>query len=245
MVAATINDRWQLELLEHRRKFHAERPRWEQGRLDAMCDTIRDLADVGAYRPVVWDVGAEEGDFTALYRTWGARLVAIEPQPAYWPAIRATWELNGFDDWPVCVEGFAAHDSADNTPICYGYWPDASDGPIQPDYGFRHLAQDTSTPRITIDDLAGFLGSSWYPDVVTIDVEGAEWHVLDGAADLLSEVAPVVYVSVHEPTLWNWYERTPAQIDELMDDLGYDARWLDHHGEAETFREYVPKGSAP
>ncbi|MGN6132957.1 MAG: FkbM family methyltransferase, partial [Aureliella sp.] len=56
--------------------------------------------------------------------------------------------------------------------------------------GVRY-AQDVLT--ITLDDM---LSNFRHPNIVKIDVEGAEALVLSGATKLLSEVRPVVYIEV-------------------------------------------------
>ncbi len=98
-----INDRWELMLLPHRITFHRDRHQWEAGRL-AHC------AERMTPGMVIYDVGAECGDFTALYRTWvgsAGAVVPVEPQPAYWPAIRAHWEANGGGAPEAWFPGFA------------------------------------------------------------------------------------------------------------------------------------------
>lgn len=220
-----ICERWPLIMPDFRVTFHAERPKWEIGRLEHMADRVdKDM--------VAWDVGAEHGDFTALYRTWGAVVVPVEPAPAYWPCIRQTYEANGFGPPPACFRGFAA-DVSRGGRVRLGGWPPESVGPVVADPGFRHLAYHAKQiPCITLDDLAHVAPT---PDVLSIDVEGAEWHVLSGAQDLLEMQPVLVYVSVHPPTMRNWYARTPADLISLMHEVGYEGSQLPHHGEAEEF----------
>ena len=108
----------------------------------------------------VYDLGAESGDFTALYRSWvgpSGLVVAVEPSPPYWPSIRQTWEANDFGPPPAWFSGFVS-DVTDLTPPLDEMadqrendgtgWPQSSNGPVVPDFGFRHLCQQAdSTPR--------------------------------------------------------------------------------------------------
>ncbi len=66
--------------------------------------------------PVVWDVGAEEGDMPALYATWGCDVVLVEPNPKVWPCIRYHWTANQLDPPAgiyVGLVGAAPNDKAD------------------------------------------------------------------------------------------------------------------------------------
>lgn len=221
-----ICERWKLVMPDFRVKFHAERHRWELGRLEHMAERVKPGM-------VVYDVGAECGDFTSLYRSWGATVIPIEPMPAMWPSIRATWEANGYDLPPACFAGFAAdHSSRVLDGLYVGTMPGAG-GAVVADPGFRHLAyRSPSEPCVTLSDLAEFVPM---PDVLAIDVEGSEWHVLDGARRVLRVGSPLVYVSVHPPTMRNWYNRTPTDLHMLMSEYGYVGRQLPHWGEAEEF----------
>lgn len=224
-----ICDSWKLWLPEFRVAFHAERPDWERGRLESVHERLRPGMRV-------FDIGAEHGDFSALYRSWGADVVPIEPSPPYWSCIRRTYEANGFDPPQAWFNGFAA-DVTRRGPDDFGEhgWPRGSLAPVIPDFGFRHLAQDKETPRITVDDLAALTGP---PDALMIDVEGAEHAVLTGARGVLAGGDVLVWVSVHKPTMLDWYGRTLENLHALMDGVGYSGTLLPAHGEAETFWLY-------
>ncbi|MEX2253640.1 MAG: FkbM family methyltransferase [Thermoleophilaceae bacterium] len=224
-----INDRWELMLLPHRVEFHAKRPRWEAPRLASCAERTEPGMSV-------WDIGAEEGDFTSLYRSWvgeAGRLVAIEPQPAYWPAIRQTWEANALGDPPGVFCGFASDITEAHPPrdaleagrvLSRDGWPACSIGSVQPDFGFRHLAQQTdSTPQVTLDDLAELHGQ---PDVIVMDIEGAEVQALRGASELLASAPLLVYVSAHPVPMREWYGVEMRDLHELMLGHGYAGTYL-------------------
>lgn len=218
-----------LFLPDFRVAFHEARPDWERGRLESVRDRLKPGMRV-------YDIGAEHGDMTALYRLWGTDVVPIEPSPPYWPCIRATYEANGFDPPSAWFNGFAA-DMTRWRPGDFGTdtWPWCSEGEVVADYGFRHLAQDGDTPRITVDDLADLTGPL---DALMIDVEGAEHAVLTGARHILAAGDVLIWVSVHEPTMLDWYGRTLENLHALMDGVGYAGMLLPSHGEAETFWLY-------
>ena len=227
-----INDRWPLSMPDFRVEFHWQRPLWESGRL-ASCF---ELMEPGMR---VYDIGAEHGDFTALYKSWvgtAGDVIPIEPSPHYWPFIRGTLEANGYEDPPaITFEGFIG-DTGRKRPL-RNKWPQAAFGEGIPDGGFRHLAQDRHTPRTTLDHLVtNYFGA----DAIVIDIEGAEWHALVGARETLREFKPLVWVSVHEPTMLDWYGKKLDDIHSLMARVGYSGEELPHHGEGETFWLFRP-----
>lgn len=225
-VPTLINDRWTLLLPEHRAS-RPEWPTWEKERLAAMHDVIRP-------GDVVIDVGAEEGDLPGLWASWGARVVLFEPNPLVWPNIRAVWEANGFPapaGWFVgfasdCIDLDPAGCDVDDKPV--RGWPRCAYGPVIGDHGFRHLAQEADrTPQVTLDHWCR--ENAVTPDVITIDVEGSELRVLHGAARVLTEHRPVVFVSVHTDEVWmdeNYGSVDAADVDEWMAGLGYRSVFL-------------------
>lgn len=240
-----INARWPLVMPAHRCAFHDEKPWWESSRL-AVC------ADVMQPGMTVYDIGAEHGDFTALYRSWvgdtGA-VVPFEPSPPYWPCIRETYEANDFAPPPAWWAGFAGPVTMqperptidarerDGWPVCA--WGENSDEDIG---RFRHLAQQIhETPTTRIDQFA--VAHDLLPDAVVIDVEGAEYEVLNGMTGLfVNGVLPYVFVSVHDVGAWSplggWYDRCAADLDDLMGKHGYARTELEKLGEGERFYYY-------
>lgn len=244
-----INERYPINLLPHRVDFHAARPTWESDRLDSMYE-------MGLTGWTIFDVGAEEGDFTSLYRSWvgdNGTIVAIEPSPCYWPAIRATWEGNGFAGLPICVPAFACdrtyvpewsdkwkNSHAATIKIADDGWPRASTGPIVPDCGFRMLCErQPDTPGWRMDDLSDFLGVT--PDAIMFDIEGAEWHALSGCERLVAPDGPrpVFWVSVHDENMINAYGKQFSDIIRLVISWNYDYRYLGTHG-GEDFWLFTP-----
>lgn len=248
-----INDKYPIVLTEDRYEFHRTRVTWEKGRLDSCCEHMKPGM-------VIFDVGAESGDFTALYHQWvgpSGTVVPIEPQPAYWPQIRANWEANDLPPLRAWFPGFAGdittvhHEGMD----LYGWpedlWPTCSIGEVQPDFGFKHIASQASNiPMIRLDAFAERNGL--IPDAVVVDVEGAEGLVLLGMTSLFtSAVRPLVWVSVHDligPTpetssnpLGEWYGHTRQDLHNLMAEFNYVHEALPNMGEIESFVLYRPR----
>lgn len=182
----------------------------------------RTLARVLKPGHVFYDVGANKG----FYAVIAARLVgpqgsvhAFEPFDDSVLAIEDNTRLNGFQNvtvWPVAVSDTA------------GIGNLVTNGE---DFEFRLStslnAREEVDPRavqvevVELDQLVNE-GRLPPPDVVMIDVEGAEVAVLRGMAGILRSHRPTVLCEVH------WLK---AEIDEVLEDLlypmGYVATQLD------------------
>lgn len=244
MIDTQINGRWRLLLPEHRAAWPEWKTGWERERLDSMHEHLADLVDRAVrrtyitgreQRPVIIDVGVEEGDLTALYSSWGCDVVMVEPNPRVWPNVRAIWRANGLRPPEMWWVGFAGdapdleredhlrwlHEHA--IPADDG-WPSCAHGPVIGDHAFLHLAEHAHmTPTVRLDDLV--MGC----DAVTMDVEGSELRVLRGAERLLRQCRPLVWVSVHTDQQW-MDEKYPLDgrdaVVGFMSSLGYRAELL-------------------
>jgi len=229
-VTSRINDRYQIELTPDRHEFHSVRPGWERERLDSCFELMKPGM-------IVYDVGAECGDFTALYGLFvqHGTVVPVEPQPAYWPAIRAHWEANHLGQIQAWFLGFASDvtrhptrpDGLDELRLAEpgSGWPWASVGEVKPDYGFRHLAQQADhTPQIRLDDLVRLTALT--PDAIVMDIEGAEWHALQGCTRIMQLHHPIMWVSIHPGTMMEWYGKTTDDIVRYMANHGYAGEML-------------------
>lgn len=226
MQATCINGRWTLLLPEHR----AARPQWdpanggwETQRLAAMYDAI-------APGQLVFDVGAEEGDLSGLFATWGARLVLVEPDPKVWPNMRAIWRANSLPSPVGCYVGFcsdtprlAAADDLDYLAPQPDGWPACAHGPVIGDHGFERVEERPDRAATTVDLLAAAHGT---PDHVTMDVEGSELLVMRGATETLARRRTTWWVSVHPQFMADTYGHDADDLHRLMRDAGYDADLL-------------------
>ena len=223
MEQVMVNDKWPL-WMNPNRVAKPWWPFWEKERLAKTNEIITDILQTRT--PVVYEIGAEEGDFPALYGTWGAEVVMIEPSPFSWPQIRAHWEAN-VDRSPA--GWFVGLLSDRDTTVRTDYddtdrdgWPVCAYQPQQPEYGFRHIwehAKNTNQRRL--DTLIASQG--WpQPDLLCIDVEGAEGHVLRGATRTLTETRPHVIISLHYQAMANHYQTTAEEaVHRFMSGLGY------------------------
>jgi FkbM family methyltransferase len=161
---------------------------WQSGQTNALFDWVRRFVEPGQ---VVWDVGANQGLFTfaAAARVGAAGcVVALEPDPFLASLLhrsRSTQHLPArIDILPVAVSGRSGLDEFSVAAT---------------DRALNHLAGVAGNPRtggerdrfavvtVTLDWLATHLPP---PSLVKIDVEGAEFAVLEGGRHLLEIVRP-------------------------------------------------------
>ena len=228
MPETLINGRWTLDLLPHRASIPSW-GWWERERLAAMYTAIRP-------GDTVMDIGAEQGDLSALYASWvgpAGNMILVEPSAGFWPCIKATFEMNDLKPPRISFPGFAFNDhSAEKWNTWCQYtggpndWPIQAYGEIDPTIGFAHINEHPPVPDTTIDDIAS---SSAFPiDVITMDVEGTEYEVLQGAEDTLTSKPPnpIVFVSVHPEFMMREHGHTTDALHLMMHGFGYDAMFL-------------------
>lgn len=221
-----VNDRWPLVLPVHRARLTSW-PHWEKERLAAMYTAIRP-------GDLVIDVGAERGDFPALWTTWGASVAMIEPNPAVWPNIKQVWDLNGLDSPVASFVGFAGEvddpSRADWPGECsvVNGWTRCVKGDVFEEGGFLHLDERPDCPIITLDsfaDTVSYFGTHAVGakpvDMVTMDIEGAELRAMLGATRLLTEDRPILFISVHPQFMMDRYHDTPDDLYCHLGKLGY------------------------
>jgi FkbM family methyltransferase len=172
---------------------------------------------------VFYDVGANVGFFTVIAAAVAGpagKVFAFEPVPLNFAYLEYNCRLNDFRN-VECVEAAIGSSSREETLLLAEYSGGAaleSAGP-PPD-----LAGAMRVPTFALDDwVAAGLGP--LPNVVKIDVEGAELEVLRGMAEVLNRKRTKVVLEVDgpdEPTLDGRYDRCCA----LLRDHGYTARIL-------------------
>jgi FkbM family methyltransferase len=162
---------------------------------------------------VVWDVGANMGLFSfaaAGLAGKKGRVYAIEPDTAMAHLIRRSARLNP-DSAPVEVIPCAVSESMALARFSIANRSRTSNALEGFELGQTGGVREVETVlTVTLDWLSEQIP---HPDVIKIDVEGAELMVLRGALQLLKAKRPVV---VFELTRRNWKDNS-----EIFSDLGY------------------------
>ncbi|MDD4932607.1 MAG: FkbM family methyltransferase [Methylacidiphilaceae bacterium] len=138
-----------------------------------------------------WDVGANVGFYSLLgSRLAGpeGRVVAIEPDPENAKRLRAAVERNGLRNIEVVEAALGSWDGVVALERC---------GARSRLLAAREETTGGDTVSVTVRTAEGLAGRFGAPDVVKVDVEGAEVEVLRGFGSLLRERKPVFLVEFH------------------------------------------------
>ena len=168
-----------LRIQPRREKFY-----WTGAYEPHVQDTLRRLLAPGM---TFWDVGAHAGFFTAIAaRLVGERghVIAIEPLPANRSRLVATIDLNDLSN--VTLLPYAVGAASGQTTL------------------YRHGSSSMWTivaergegagEHVECRTLGELAESAPRPDVIKIDVEGAELDVIRGGVDFLLEACPKLIV---------------------------------------------------
>lgn len=213
----------ELNVLDHRAAAH-DFEKWEATYVRALCATLRP-------NDIVWDIGAENGEFAALaaLTVGGNRVYLFEPSPTSWPGLRALWEANGLHHPAGCFPGFVA-DACRNEYLDWE-WPEFSKSPVHEETCFATYYERPDLPSTTLACFAR--DAELCPDVLMIDVEGAEGLVLSTLGELYP-LPRAVFVSIHSQDFIVRYGREQDQerVFRQMAVLGYNAKFLGFDHEA-------------
>jgi FkbM family methyltransferase len=163
-----------------------------------------------------FDIGANVGFVTLIAaRAVGpsGRVVAFEPVPENVAAIRENLALNGID-WVDVRETAVGLQSGSASLIVSDVSAFSRFADVSVPTGARETIE---VPVEVVDELLS-AGAVPAPDVIKIDVEGAELQVIEGARQTLSAHRPVILCEVHDCN---------AEYVELMRSLGYEPINLD------------------
>jgi hypothetical protein len=89
--------------------------------------------------------------------------------------------------------------------------------------------EETETITVETDRLDDVLPEGYVPDLIKIDVEGAELLVLEGGARTLAETHPLLLFE-HQLETAQHYDAQTATLWDLLDELGYRIFDMDGRG---------------
>lgn len=167
---------------------------------------------------VVYDIGANVGYFSLLAAVLTGpqgQVAAFEPLPRNVEFLKKHIFLNCLDNIKVIEaavsdhEGRAAFELGASTAM-------------------GHIGE-VGELEVTLVSLDGMLsrGELMPPDTIKIDVEGAEFEVLQGARDLLTQYHPTLFLDTHQ-------REAHQKAIQFLTDLNYQFEILDGKNLAET-----------
>jgi len=154
-----------------------------------------------------FDVGANVGVYTLLFARYSKRVFAFEPLPRNVRYLHRALQLNRVSN--ATIVPWALSDGVGLTSLREG--SNAALGTLDPSGG---------QPCVTTSCDAFVSTYGVIPDVMKVDVEGAELSVLQGAVDTLNRARPAILLSTHG-------ERARSACLAFLQELAYEVRPLD------------------
>ncbi len=191
---------------------------------------------------IVYDIGASIGLFTiasALHTPQG-KIFAFEPDPDTRQRLEANAQLNSltnieFIPW--------AASNQEGTVILYS---DGAAG-FAPSLAIQHKPKApngrVSVPTCSVD-IAISRNQMPVPDVMKIDIEGAEGLCLQGCAQLFDgafgKLPRVIFIELH-PFVLNSFGFSVEEIKQLFINANYELRWSQKRAEQEHLFYELPR----
>ena len=170
------------------------------------------LAELTRPGMVVWDAGANAGFYTlAMARLVGdrGRVYAFEPFPENLDNLLRHVRLNGLTNTTVVQAALGARTGL------VGFQP----GPRNEMGSISTKSTNHLVPLLSADDFVRQDPAS-RPDLLKIDVEGAESDLLSGADRLLRDVGPDIVLALHG-------DEQARKCLDLLSEQGYEVLYLD------------------
>lgn len=177
---------------------------------------------------VFYDVGGYHGYHTIL-GSIGQKVYTFEPEPENLQHLKENIELNSNQDLEVI-----------ENPL----WSREEELEISTGKGGRsHIGDGNKQIKrraTTLDEFV--LGTNHQPpDIIKIDVEGAEYHVLKGGKRVLEKYQPELIIEVHRGGRIGELGGSEKEVRELLDRMGYDiSKEIERGGEVHLIAEQMP-----
>jgi FkbM family methyltransferase len=197
---------------------------------------IRQILDVTSPQSVVLDIGAERGIHTTFISAKAARVFSVEPDEENRQLLNANIQLNRRTN--VTILPFAIVDSDKEVHLktsgVRGKAPRLAELVRTRQSDERKFQRIETLNGRSLDSLIEH-GEMEIPDIMKIDIEGAEGYALDGGGKLLSgeygKKPQHVFMEIHPSMLPEQY--TPTGILQKMKEKGYEiARQWERNNES-------------
>ncbi|MEO7445653.1 MAG: FkbM family methyltransferase [Ferruginibacter sp.] len=145
--------------------------------------------------PVFYDVGANVGYFSMTVKKLVPRteVYAFEPMPDHIQTFRKHLRLNNLHGIELVEKAV----SGKSGPVTFSGYTDSEGNTYKTESAlFKNAPSTITIESTTIDDFVATSGK--VPQLIKIDVEGAELDVLEGALKTLHTHHPVLLLATHE-----------------------------------------------
>lgn len=165
------------------------------------------------------DVGANIGFYSLLFEIHseqGSEIDAFEPVAHNIERFRENIRMN--DCSSINIFPFVLSDESGEVTLSLAAG-DYSDSTLATTAWNRNVTKTKTVSARTLDDVY-YGGDHSPPDLIKIDVEGAEVKVLRGGKLTLSEFQPDLMVEIHRPLIANLGDSVYSLV-EILDEAGY------------------------
>jgi FkbM family methyltransferase len=180
---------------------------------------------------ICYDIGGYRGYMSGVLALAGAsQVIVFEPVPENVARLKRLIDLN--PQLPIQIEQLAIGDI--DGEAHFKIMPDESMGKLASSsfQAARAFERDVVVQIVRLDTLV-FERKSPRPDLIKIDVEGAEADVLEGARRTLNEYRPKILLEAHSEAL-------AVFCRHKLDEVGYQLRELQAHaGNNEGTRHFM------
>jgi FkbM family methyltransferase len=196
----------------------------------AEFETVEWLRSVLKPGALAIDIGANVGQMTLeMAELVGpvGRVLAVEPAEGNLQVLRQHIAANGFTDRVVIVPAACSERSGETVEMtvfgadagAVGSGHTLARSPGVAAERARHLHVTVQVPTVSVDGLCA--EQRFVPEVIKIDVEGAELEVLRGARETLRKCRPLLRVGFH-PFAFPDPAFASDEFRRLLDECGYD-----------------------
>jgi len=158
------------------------------------------------------DVGANIGFYSLLLHRNFKNVVAVEPHPRNMRVLRENLRCMGAKNI-TCVSKAVSERDGNTVPLFSG----SHDGT----HSLLRRSTISSQDYLPVETitLSSLLKDFERVDLVKVDVEGAEWEVLEGAVQIIDKIESWV-IELHDP-------RRKRDLEQFMKHKGFCFKWLD------------------
>jgi len=190
----------------------------------------RDLFEVISKHVVrgdyVLDIGAHQGYFSAVFASFigkEGRVFSVEAMPETYNVLKRNSEFANNDDYKISPYQFAVSDKEG----ILDFWTQEL-SPVNSLFSSWPSDPNLNLPRkrisVTSTTLDKFILSHNINKIncIKIDVEGAEWAVLQGSAHILKTMSPRLVAVESSDQGLSFYEKTVYDLINFMEQFDYE-----------------------
>lgn len=170
----------------------------------------------------VFDIGAHIGLYAipaSKVISSDGRIYAFEPGAANRKYLMRHLGYNGINN--VIIVPYLAGEKSKKEQVFY---ENRNTDPMNSLYPKKNinLYENVLREQVSLDDFVRRSRNEIAPEVIKIDVEGAEYNVLKGSGEIMAKYSPVIFLSVH-PKQLTMFKSSAIEVLRLINSFQYIA----------------------